>query len=654
MRIHPGSGLVLATLLCVDLHASADGMPVVIAPRGDHRITLDGAVGDWHGISPLVSVDDTAQVIRGATAWTGPGDASFGFAIARDEQLLYFAAQVHDDHVVRTRAHGLGEDALLVTIAAPAGARTTTYELLIQPGVTGQFPGRVRLGGARGANVVGALVSDSALADGTGYTIEATIPLRALPAIGANTVGLRARVAYQDADGDARPTIDTVLSSGPGDATHPGELPLVAPAGLHGSDAMIRNFAEAYQLDLGVALLDRPENVAGDAALERVLVLPRYILAAGSGLAGGERYTFIEHPGREAGDVLESTLRDVSGDGRKDVILRMLVTEGTHARELLYVYGAPEGASHLRRIFAQELAFTEGANGITNRATFEPNGGGIRVTLNNANGYTATHLPPATEPGTLPPLAPWGPNRMVVYRWSDTSHSFETSRAEPNGANSIAGTSPSMAEAPTSLDAVLRNFRRQRHIPDDARAQFTAEGNLAGDRVPETAQIFARHLVVVGASFMNGRSSYSVELPVDNDADVLGLQIGDVTDDGREEALVRVRRTSQSMVRGRQLDVQREYLLIYSLDEAHRGRIFAAETLRRVGGDSVTNVVRPAPHTRNDSITIEAGTSVGGWNAQTYPFHDAPMPGFEPLLLPWGTARRVVYRWNGTALVAQP
>jgi hypothetical protein len=644
--------LLSSTVFCVAAGAWADAIPVVIAPRGDHALVLNGAVGDWRGVAPLVAVDDAAQVVRGASAWTGPSDASFTFALARDEQLLYVAAEVHDDQIVRTAAHRANEDALIVTIAAGEGNRAPTYELVIQPGVTGQFPGRVRLGARP---IAGALVSDAPLAEGSGFTIEASIPLRALPALASNAAVLRARVAYQDADAAGRAAADTVIASGPGDAQHPGELPLVAPAGVHGTDALIRSFADAYHVDLTDTFLDRPENVAGDAALERVIVMPRFIVAAGPGLEGGQRYTIIEHPARARGDVLESELRDVTGDGRKDVILRLLVAERNHARELLYVYGAPEGGSHLRRIFAHELAYTEGSNGVTDRATFEPSGGGIRVTLNNATGYSATRRPPAPEAGTLPPLAPWGPNRLAVYRWSDATHSFEPARTEPNGGNVVADTpSQSMTEAPTSLDAVLRNFRRREHLPEDARPQFTAAGNVAGDRVPETVQIYGRHLVVVGENFMSGRSSYSLELPVDNDADVLGLQLGDVTDDGHEDALIRVRRTNQSSVRGRQLDVQHEYLMVYSFDEGHRGRVLAVEIARRAGGDSITNVVRPPPHGRNNSLTIEAGTSGGGWNAQTYPFHDQPMTGFEPLLVPWGPARRVTYRWNGTALVAAP
>ena len=141
--------------------------------------------------------------------------------------------------------------------------------------------------------------------------------------------------------------------------------------------------------------------------------------------------------------ILESSVRDVSGDGRKDLILRLLIIEGNHSRELLYVYGAPEGSSHLRRIFAQELAYTEGANGITNRATFEPNGGGIRVTLNNATGYTAANHPPATDP----------------------THCRHSRRGAPIAWSSIGGATRrirSNRRAPNRTAAIDREHRRRR------------------------------------------------------------------------------------------------------------------------------------------------------------------------------------------------
>ena len=41
------------------------------------------------------------------------------------------------------------------------------------------------------------------------------------------------------------------------------------------------------------------------------------------------------------------------------------------------------------------------------------------------------------------------------------------------------------------------------------------------------------------------------------------------------------------------------------------------------------------------------------WTEKTYPFNQdtGPVGGIEPLILPWGGARPLRYRWNGTAFV---
>ena len=93
-----------------------------------------------------------------------------------------------------------------------------------------------------------------------------------------------------------------------------------------------------------------------------------------------------------------------------------------------------------------------------------------------------------------------------------------------------------------------------------------------------------------------------------------------MTDDGRAEAFVRLRRASHAQVRGQTLDAVKEYLVIYSFDEAHHGRVFGAEVARRVGADGITNVVESIRNRRNAQIVIDAGNATGAWNAQTYPF----------------------------------
>jgi hypothetical protein len=127
------------------------------------------------------------------------------------------------------------------------------------------------------------------------------------------------------------------------------------------------------------------------------------------------------------------------------------------------------------------------------------------------------------------------------------------------------------------------------------------------------------------------------------------LDLADVTDDGQMEALVRARRPLTIQVRGQQLEVMKEFLLVYSFDASHRGRVFAAEVARRMGDAAIVNEVRGLARGRGNGLTIAPGRATG-WTEQNYPFRDTPPQGFAPLLLPWATRTAVHYRWNGQTL----
>lgn len=654
-----------AVLLTHPRIAQADVVPIDVVTRGQNRLVIDGVLGDWRRFTELLNVDESAQIVLGQTSWTGPDDAAFAFALARDEQALYFAAEVRDDQVVRSREHRSNDDALVISLGVSVSpTRTVGYDLLVYPGDPGNYGGVVRYRGRRSGTVPGAQVVEAPLRNGSGFTIEVAIPWRAIPEIRDGLATLRGSVAYQDADRHASPTIETVLATGPGDGEHPEALPPAVGSNVTNVAGLIAHFQQSQGLVGTDPFLDRSANIAGDAALERVVVFPRFVVAAGPGIAGGTRYAYVQYPLNRRDDFLETTLRDLTGDGRMDLVLRLRVPDASGlTREVLYVYGAPNGGDSLTRLFAHELGRSQGANRLSNRATYD-SGARIRVTFQSAEGYTQDNYPRVVETGVFPPLTPWGEHRVVVYRWNESLQRFEIERTEPNphasatsssnvaSAPTSSSSSPPMVAAPTP-DDVLRLFRQQRGLADNVRPSFSMQGNVAEDRTPESVQIYGRYLVVTGPRFMNGRSFYNIELPVNADSDVLGLELADVTDDGRAEAIVRVRRTSQVQLRGRTVDVVKEFLLIYSIDDAHRGRVFAAEISRRVGNEGITNVVRPIRRGQNAELVIDAGRATG-WTAQTYPFRDAPAQGFAPLLLPWDSVRTVRYRWNGTALVSTP
>ncbi|MDB4929635.1 MAG: hypothetical protein JWM10_2119, partial [Myxococcaceae bacterium] len=186
--------VLLATSLA-SAPASAQSA-VEVFERGAARLTLDGLLREWSGFGQLRAVDDRASVTANPAAWTGADDASFGYALARDESGLWVAVEVRDDTLVRSAAHADVDDHLAVAFAVTSGGRTVAYEIDLYPGQPGAFAGAVRYrAGGRGL-VAGAQLVEAPLADRAGLTLEARIPWGAVPELRAHLDTLRARLAW--------------------------------------------------------------------------------------------------------------------------------------------------------------------------------------------------------------------------------------------------------------------------------------------------------------------------------------------------------------------------------------------------------------------------------------------------------------------------
>ncbi len=641
--------------------ARADTIPIEIVDRGGTRILPDGRLGDWRRFTELIGLDARGQVISGVDRWTGDVDAAVGFALAKDDQYLYIAAEVRDDQVVRSREHRATDDALVISLGVQAsGGRRVGYDIALMPGIPGSFPGAVQFRGARSGAINGARVVEENLQGGGGYTIEVQIPWASLPDLRDNLASLRGRVAYHDADTPGRGGVETVLATGPGEGRSYDQLPPARGSTVSTAGDLITQFRQAQNLVTAEPFLDRSANIAGDAQLERVVLFSRLCVVAGPGIAGGSRFAYFEHPVRTSDDLVEVALRDVTGDSRLDVILRARVNANNMTRELLYVYAATGGADQLERVFAHELSRSAQGMRVVNRATYEQ-GPRIRVTFGSNEGFTERNFPRVQETGVLLPMLPWSEHRSVAYQWSEGVNRFDIAGSEPNPTRAAAavatpntpettaGGTPgaTVAVAPSDLNGVLALARQRARLAPGARPDFSSEGNVAEDRQPEVVHIYGRTMIVAGRAFMSGRSYYSVDLP--EGFTVLGLDLADVTDDGQSEALVRARRMVTVQVRGQPLEVTKDFLLVYSFDPAHRGRVFAAEVSRRVGAEGVTNEVRGLARGRGNGLTIAPGRAAG-WTEQSYPFRDSPPQGFAPILLPWATRAPVQYRWNGQTL----
>lgn len=199
------------------------------------------------------------------------------------------------------------------------------------------------------------------------------------------------------------------------------------------ADELLDRVYALYRKDRGVGRskpsFDFVTDVAGDTRPERVLVHGKDLVVFGKGFRGGTSYTFITIGVKDKKDVLQVTARDLTGDGKAEIIVRgVMKAKASKAlggdmvsRHALLIY-AVRGDS-VARIFGAETGRELEGNQILGSVAFQPIGDTVRIELRPARavGWTEESYPfPAdtTAYGGLEPLLlPWsGQKRGYRFR----------------------------------------------------------------------------------------------------------------------------------------------------------------------------------------------------------------------------------------------
>jgi len=199
------------------------------------------------------------------------------------------------------------------------------------------------------------------------------------------------------------------------------------------SDELLDRVYALYKKDRGVGggrpSFDFVTDVAGDRGPERVLVHGKDLVVFGKGFRQGLSYAFITIGVTDPKDIVDVTARDVTGDGKAEVIVRaVLHAKASKAlggdvveRRALMIYGIKDEA--LARVFAAETSRAVGDKEILGAVAFEPGKRGLEIELRPARalGWTEQSYPfPAdstTAGGLEPLLLPWGNASKRRYHW---------------------------------------------------------------------------------------------------------------------------------------------------------------------------------------------------------------------------------------------
>jgi hypothetical protein len=197
------------------------------------------------------------------------------------------------------------------------------------------------------------------------------------------------------------------------------------------ADEMLDRVYALYKKDRGVSgkpSFDFVTDVAGDRGPERVLIHGKDIIVFGKGFREGLSYAFIAVGVGDPKDILDATARDLTGDGKAEIIVRAVLHAkaskalggDTVDRHALMVYGVQ--GDGLVRIFGAETGRSLGKDQIIGAVSFTPARRGFDIELHPARavGWTEKNYPfpvdTTTAGGLEPLLLPWsGGSRKYHY-----------------------------------------------------------------------------------------------------------------------------------------------------------------------------------------------------------------------------------------------
>lgn len=623
-----------SALLSAAPDAFAEGRQINLYQADAKTISINGVIKEWG--NPFTSLSNT---LKGSAS-----GVAMDVSLAYDEQWIYVAGEVTDKQFVRTPAFGENEDhaELLLTFPDDSGQYRTTYELQLYAGVPGKSAGQIK---ARGLGVV-ATAQIVEMRTGDGYDFEAKIPWSLFPPAARTRTGIRGAALYHNATGGS---ISGVI--GTVDKTSPAaSLPWIPIAC---EQSLINGLMRDRGLS-GPPSQDFHADVFGDAMKERVMLFDHWLVVLGAHYRGGSAYYYGNlDVDVAAGQLPLFEVRDVTGDSKSELVMRLRHGRGNGWREMLAVKGFDKDGNP-QSILEHETGISSPIGTIQNDVRVAPSarGASIRIALGSHSGYNSANFREPTETDRDPMLLPWGEIKSKTFEWDGKQFKQTAQEKKEPGddASAPAGPpSPPAPRAPTAdemLDQVFALYKSERKLDPRALPKFDFVTNVAEDERMERILGHDRDLVVFGQGFKEGRGYVYVTLSQFTDAkDVVDVTARDMNGDGLADILVRgVQRTQAPEELGTG-EFHREVLFIYTVSPQSISRVFGVETALALGDKRIQGSLSLLAGQSGLDIELRPGRSVG-WDRSSWPYKQdtEAVSGIEPLLLPW-TTKPVRYRF---------
>lgn len=201
----------------------------------------------------------------------------------------------------------------------------------------------------------------------------------------------------------------------------------------HNSDKVLELFKKDRKAT-GTPKHDLRADCAEGSETERIVVFGRDLAVFGPGFKGGTSYVFMTLPVAAASDLKSVAVKDVTGDGKAEIVVRgILKAKGPNKedvdREIEFVYRV--SSEGVKRVFAAEISRTIGKQSIVGAIAYAAAKSDRRVVLSagKAVGFTKESYPfnqDASGVGGIEPLLlPWSDKKELRYRWTGSAFDKE-------------------------------------------------------------------------------------------------------------------------------------------------------------------------------------------------------------------------------------
>ncbi len=411
----------ITTVLSIALAAFLSTSPAVafvndftIASMSPGTIVIDGSADDWYDAEyPCLELGKNS-IVWGASSCEGKTDLGLLACLAYDDANVYLMLDVSDDRQVRTKKPTPQEDHVEIWVEQIIEGQPVHTEIHFYPErkfptfhpalkmITGADPKMKPIKGAKFSMQSGS----------GGWVAEIVLPMSSIEVLDTGLVASKWAIVAIDSDtatGD--PARETVMATsgvlGVDDFTH--EAVSTMQVTMEKVESVLQAFLKDQEIE-GKPMSILFADVAEDAHLEAVVKAFPLVGILGPGFMSSESYSFIELPVFSASDVTSLEARDVSGDGKADIIVRHTERNELGSRDMISVYSFV--ASDLRKILVQELSVKQKSKYVSCSASFLPGGPGgsemLLVTDAMASGWSEVTYKNLPEYGVGAVLTPWG------------------------------------------------------------------------------------------------------------------------------------------------------------------------------------------------------------------------------------------------------